>query len=55
MRVVKAAEMERFLGITEKGLPRVGALKEPYGMSMAWEPERSAVTCITEILLIVTF
>ena len=62
--------MGRFLGITvERGIPcrcLDGHLKEPYEMSMAWEPDRRfnfffnrpahlcAVTYMTEILLIVT-
>ena len=70
MSPAKQHEMGRFLRIT---LQRVapcwcldGYVKEPYEMSMAWEPDRRsnfffsspahlrAVSCITEILLIVT-
>ena len=65
----QATEMGRFLGITLKRLAPYrcldGHLKEPYEMSMAWEPDRRsnfysrpahlcAVTCITEISLNVT-
>ena len=62
--------MGRFLGITVKrGIPcrcLDGHVKEPYEMSMAWEPDRRfnfffsppahicAVTYMTEISLIVT-